>query len=203
MPIGIENTSRWLRDAAQHFGKEDAAEQMIQNETAKLDAALVKYRNFFKGKKVFVSAGEFRALATANLLTELGFEIVGIQSFHHDEYAESEYDKLKKISKDFPINIANCQPYEEANLLRRLKPDLFLGHWNGNATAAKLGIASHVIYNTGLSYIGYKGVFELSRRLYRLLQNPAFDVNLSKFVRLPYKESWYDEEPYKYIREGE
>jgi nitrogenase molybdenum-iron protein alpha chain len=202
MPIGIENTNEWVRDAARHFGKEKAAEAIIKNENDRLNAALAKYRAFFTGKKVFVSAGEFRALATGNLLAELGFTIAGIRSFHHDEFASGEYEKLKTKAGDFEFNIANVQPFEEANLLKKLKPDLFLGHWNGNSTAAKLGIPSHVVYNTGLSYIGYRGTFEIARRLYRELVNPAFNENLSRYVRLPYRESWYGENPFKYIKEG-
>ncbi|MDR1930244.1 MAG: nitrogenase component 1 [Treponema sp.] len=203
MPIGIENTNEWIRDAARFLGREEAAGEIIKNENALLDEGLKTYREFFKGKRVFVSAGEFRALATANLLHELGFEIAGLRSFHHDEFASGEYEKLKKIAGDFPFNIANVQPFEEANLLKRLKPDLFLGHWNGNSTSAKLGIPSLVIYNTGLSYIGYRGVFELARRLYRQLRNPAFNERLSRYVRLPYREEWYGEDPFKYIKGAE
>jgi nitrogenase molybdenum-iron protein alpha chain len=203
MPIGIANTNEWVREVGKFFHIEDAAEKLIETENARLNAALHKYRDAFRGKKVFVNAGEFRALATANLLVELGFELAGVRSFHHDEFALGEYEKLRNIAGDFPFNIANCQPFEEANLLKKLKPDLFLGHWNGNSTAAKLGIPSHVIYNTGLSYIGYRGVFELARRLYRQLSNPVFARNLSKYVRLPYRETWYGEDPFKYIKGGE
>lgn len=202
MPIGIENTNEWLRGVARFFHTEALAERLITTENTRLNEALAKYRSFFTGKKVFVSAGEFRALATAALLEELGFKIVGIRSFHHDEFANQEYEKLYQAAGDMAFTIANCQPYEEANLLKKLKPDLFLGHWNGNSTAAKLGIPSHVIYNTGLSYIGYRGAFELARRLYRQLSNPAFARNLSAYVRLPYRETWYGEDPFTYIKRG-
>jgi nitrogenase molybdenum-iron protein alpha chain len=173
MPIGIENTNQWLRLVAEYFGLREQAEKIIRDENEELKEALKDFLPAFKGKKVFIGAGEFRALATGGLLQELGFEIVAIRSYHHDEFATGEYDKLIKASnKNFPINIANVQPYEEANLLQKLKPDLFLGHWNGNGTASKLGIPTHVIYNTGLSYIGYKGAYEIARRLYRQLTNP-------------------------------
>ncbi|MDR2296534.1 MAG: nitrogenase component 1 [Clostridiales Family XIII bacterium] len=201
MPIGMDNTDAWIREVAAFFGEEAIADRIIERERARLEAALAPYRAFFKGKKAFISAGEFRALATGALLHELGFEIIAIRAFHHDEFAIPEYEKLKSILGDFVFNVANVQPFEEANLLRRLKPDLHLGHWNDNSTAAKLGIPSHVIYNTGLSYIGYKGAFEMARRLYRQLKNPAFNRNLSRYARLPYRGSWYGESPFKYIKE--
>lgn len=203
MPIGINNTSNWLRDVAAFFHLEEQGEILIQAEEAELEKALAPLKKFFAGKKVFVSAGEFRALATANLLLELGFQVVGVRSYHHDQFALVEYDKLvKKSIHDFPISIADVQHFEEANLLQRLKPDLFLGHWCGNSTAAKLGIATHTVYNSGLNYVGYRGVYELARRLYRQMKNPAFNVKLSKNLRLPYQESWYQEDPLKYLNTG-
>lgn len=201
MPIGIENTSSWLRDVAAFFHLEEQAEKIIAQEEADLKAALAEFRPVFEGKKVFISAGEIRAYANGYLLTELGFEVVGIRSYHHDEFAEVEYQKLAALyQKDFPVNIANAQPFEEANMLKKLKPDLFMGHWNCNATASKLGIATHVIYNTGLSYIGYNGVYELARRLYRQLKNRGFNRNLSEHVTLPYTQQWYAAEPFSHIK---
>ncbi len=200
MPIGIENTGKWLQDVAEFFGLGDQARASIAREEAELAAALAPLKPMFAGKKAFVSAGEFRALSTAILLTELGFEVVGVRAFHHDEFAEVEYEKLLRLTgTDYPLNIANCQPFEEANLLRRIQPDVFLGHMNGNSTAAKMGIATHVIYNTGLHYVGYRGAYELARRLYRQLKNPRFNSNISRFVQLPYQESWYQQDPFTYI----
>ncbi len=201
MPIGIENTNHWLRQVAEFFGLQEQAERIIEEENRELKEALQEFLPVFKDKKVFIGAGEFRALATGGLLQELGFEIVALRSYHHDEFATDEYDKLIQASKkDFPINIANVQPYEEANLLKKLKPDLFLGHWNGNGTASKLGIPTHVIYNTGLSYIGYKGAYEIARRLYRQLTNSRFNKKLSNNVKLPYTDQWYESDPFKYIK---
>ncbi len=200
MPVGIANTSLWLQDVAAVFGEEEQAQRLIAAEEAELKAALEEFRPLFAGKKVFISAGEFRALATASLLQELGFEVVGIRSFHHDAFADVEYEKLAQEAKsDYVVDIANVQPFEEANLLRRLKPDLFLGHANGNMTAAKLGIPTHVIYNTGLAYIGYRGVYEIARRLHRQLKNPAYNRNLAENLRLPYSEKWYASEPFSYL----
>ncbi|SRR6266568_2297080 len=200
MPIGIENTGLWLRDVAARFGEEELAERIIEQEERELKEALAPFRKLFEGKRVFISAGEFRALATARLLEEIGFTVAGIRSFHHDKFAEVEYQKLAESTKeDYVIDIADVQPFEEANLLKKLKPDLFLGHANGNGTASKLGIPTHVIYNTGLAYIGYKGVYEIARRLHRQLTNPIYNRKLSENVRLPYSDGWYRADPFSYI----
>ena len=200
MPIGIENTALWLRDIAAALGVEEEAERVIERETTRLLAALAPLVPEFQGKRAFVSAGEIRALANASLLRELGFEIVGVRAFHHDEFADVEYEKLAAGGKDFVYNVADCQPFEEANLLRRLKPDLFMGHVNGNSTAARLGIPTAVSYNIGLHFLGYRGAFELARRLGRQLGNPAFNRRLAENVRLRYRQEWYQCDPFSHIR---
>ncbi|MDR1920224.1 MAG: nitrogenase component 1 [Candidatus Adiutrix sp.] len=199
MPVGLANTSQWLQDLGAGFGLAGEAAKLAAAEEKELKAALEEFLPLFRGKRVFVSAGEYRSLATASLLRELGFEIVGIRSFHYDEFAEVELDKLR-AGGDFTWSVANVQPFEEANLLRRLKPDLFLGHWHGNNTAARLGIPTHVIYNTAYGYLGYRGVYDLARRLYRKLKNTAFTRRVGRFARLPYKESWYAAPPFSLIR---
>ena len=204
MPIGIRNTGEWLRGVGEHFGIQAKVEAFIAEEEAELNAALAELKPAFVGKKVFVSAGEFRSLSTAILLAELGFDVVAVRAYHHDEFADSEYDKLAAITaKDFTFNIANCQPFEEANLLRREKPDVFLGHMNCNSTAAKLGIVISPIYNAGLQFMGYQGAYQLARRLHRQLANPRFNQNLSQWTKLPYQESWYGQNPFSHIKNTE
>jgi len=105
--------------------------------------------------------------------THLCFKIAALRPFHHDVFAEVEHASLTALGTDFTVNIANCQTFEEANLLERCKPDLFMDHLVGNQTASKLGIPTHTIYHTGLNYVGYQGAFELARRLHRQLPNPA------------------------------
>ncbi|MDR0662784.1 MAG: nitrogenase component 1, partial [Spirochaetaceae bacterium] len=200
MPIGIGNTDAWIRAVAAFFGKEAVAERIIARERERLDEALTPYRAFFKSKKAFISAGEFRALATGGLLHELGFEIVAIRAFHHDEFAIPEYEKLKDILGDSVFNIANVQPFEEANLLKKLNPGLFLGHSHSNFTSVKLGIPASPVFNSGYAFIGYRGVFELARRLYKQLSNTAFSDNISRNLKLPYREEWYSKDPFAYIK---
>jgi nitrogenase molybdenum-iron protein alpha chain len=200
MPIGIKNTSQWLLDLGQELGLTKPTQALVKKEEAELAKALADLKPFFAGKTAFISAGEYRSLATALLLRELGFKILGIRSFHFDSFAEVELAKLDQ-GEDFIFNVANVQPFEEANLLKRLKPDIFLGHWHGNSTAARLGIPAQVIYNSGYAYLGYQGAYDLARRLYRRLKNPAFYARVGQFATLPYRASWYQEEPFSHIRE--
>ncbi|MDR1608371.1 MAG: nitrogenase component 1 [Deltaproteobacteria bacterium] len=202
MPIGIKNTSQWLLDLGQELGLAKEAQALVKKEESELQVALEDFKAFFAGQTAFISAGEYRSLATALLLRELGFKILGIRSFHFDSFAEVELAKLDQ-GDDFIFNVANVQPFEEANLLKRLKPDIFLGHWHGNSTAARLGIPAQVIYNSGFAYIGYQGAYDLARRLYRRLKNPAFYRRLGQYAKLPYRPEWYEEDPFNHIREAQ
>jgi nitrogenase molybdenum-iron protein alpha chain len=200
MPIGIENTSQWIIDIGEAVGQKDAAIKLAKKEESELNEALEPFKPLFAGKTAFVSAGEYRSLATSLLLRELGFKILGIRAFHFDSFAEVELAKLDRQG-DFIFNVANVQPFEEANLLKRLKPDIFLGHWHGNSTAARLGIPTQVIYNSGYAYMGYQGAYDLARRVHRRLAHPAFYQRLGRYGVLPYKADWYLADPFSHIRE--
>jgi len=200
MPIGIDSTGAWLKEIAAHFGLQKAAQNIIAQEEEELRVALEPLLPQLAGKRVLLSAGEFRALATANLLCELGLTLVAVRPFHHDKFAEVEYAKLARNAGHFLVNIANCQPFEEANLIKRTRADIFLGHLAGNSTASKLGIATHTIYHIGLNYVGYRGAYEVARRLSRQLRNPAFHCQLSRHLQLPYQNGWYRAETFRYIK---
>jgi len=205
MPIGLANTKSWLLDIAGHFGLEARAKAFIEEETAKVLEAVAAFRLVLEGKRVFLSAGEFRALVTGSLFQELGMEVVGVRSYHHDNFGRDYYDKLVEAQqgKDFAVDIANFQPFELTNLLRRIQPDIFIGHISDNVWAAKLGLPVATIFRIFDYYVGYRGFYEVAKKAARVLRNPAFNRNLAKHVDNPYKQEWYEENPFKYIKSGE
>jgi len=205
MPIGLENTKNWLLDIADKVGLVKEAEKFIEEETKKTLKAVEKYIPYLKGKKVFLSAGEFRALVTGLLVQELGMEVVGLRAYHHDHFGDEFYPKLVEAQKgkDFVVDIANFQPFELINILHKVKPDLFIGHVSDNLSAAKLGLPAATIFRVFDYYVGYRGFYEFAKKMTRVLKNPAFNKKLSENVTHPYKNNWYDENPFKYIKAGE
>ncbi|OPY58376.1 MAG: Nitrogenase molybdenum-iron protein alpha chain [Pelotomaculum sp. PtaU1.Bin035] len=202
MPIGINNTNQWLRDIAKFFALEDNAEKVIAAENAGLEEALAPIRKNLRGKKAMLSAGEIRTFATAVWLQELGMEIVAVRPYHYDEFGEVELDKLAAVSPDLKVNVATVHPYETVNLIERHRPDLYLGHSSDNIWAAKLGIPILPIYGGANTYVGYVGAFDIARRINRVLKNISFNRHLRNNVRQPYYQSWYGEDPFKYIQAG-
>ena len=50
-------------------------------------------------------------------------------------------------------------------------------------------------------YIGYEGELTFARDIAKSLRNPSYAKNISQRVKQPYKESWYSQDPFKYIVE--
>lgn len=204
MPIGLANTRRWLLDIASHFALEDAATAFFEREAGEARRAVEPFLPALRGKRVLLSAGEFRALVTASLFRELGLEIVGIRSYHHDEFGTALYERLVEENGggDFPVNIANFQPYELVNLLGKLEPDLFAGHIWDNTWAARAGYPTITIFRIFDHYVGFRGHYEVARKATRVLRNASFNQQLSRHVRSGYRREWLDEDPFKHIKPG-
>jgi nitrogenase molybdenum-iron protein alpha chain len=202
IPIGIANTNKWIFDIAGFFGKEEEAKKLIDKEIKELEKVLTPYREALKGKRAFVAGGEIRIITTAELLHSLGLEVLGLRGYHFDKYGERLLDEyLSEIpeSEKAIINIGTGQPFEQANLLRNLKPDVYVGHPGGNGWEAKQGIPVFPLFGQTYDYMGYLGVFEVARRLTRVLKNTNLSKNLGRNTKLPYFETWYKEDPFKYI----
>lgn len=205
IPIGITNTNKWILDIAKFFGMEEKAQKLIDAEVNELEKVLAPYRQAVKGKTAFVAGGEIRILTTAELLHNLGFEILGMRGYHFDRYGEGLLDELLNEipeSEKAIINIGTGQPFEQANLLANLKPDVYVGHPGGNGWAAKQGIPVFPLFGQSYDYMGYLGVFEVARRITRVLRNASYSKNIAKHATLPYREEWYRQDPFVYIDES-
>jgi nitrogenase molybdenum-iron protein alpha chain len=200
IPIGRKNTDRWVLKIAKHFDLEKEAQRFIENENKILDASLDKYRGILKGKTVFIAGGEVRIFATAEIIQDLGMKILGLKLHHFDQFVEPIFDALEDID-NVVVGVATNQPFEQANLIKRLNPDVLITHTGGNNIAAKHGLPLFPLFGPSYNYMGYSGVFEVARRLARILRNTQFNKNLAEYTDLPFKEEWYAKDPFAYIKE--
>lgn len=200
IPIGTTHTRKWLYEIADFFGIRARAEQVIATEEAEVRKALQPLLPALQGKRTFVSAGEIRAGAQAILFREdLGMEVLAVRAHHYDQYGDVLFQDL---DDQLPVNVGASQPFEQLNLLNRLKPDIYVGHLGGNVWTAKLGIPVLPIFGPNNNYMGYQGLHEVATRLNRVLRNPRYYTTLGKTTKLPYKQSWFESSPFKYIRDG-
>jgi len=200
IPIGRKNTDRWILKIAERFGLEKEAQRFIAEENRILDESLAKYRSVLKGKKVFLAGGEVRIIATAEIIQDLGMEVVGFKAHHFDQFIEPIFESLENID-DVTIDVATNQPFEQANLVKRLKPDIIIAHAGGNNIAAKYGLPLLPLFGPAYNYMGYSGVFDVVRRLARVVRNSRFNKNLAENMPMPFKKEWYEKDPFAYIKE--
>lgn len=201
MPVGLDNTDLWLREIGKFLGKEEEVEKLIKEERKRVEPKLKEIREKLEGKRVFVSAGQSRAIGIPNILADLGLEIVGITTYHYDEVVFESFANLEKRCGDFCTNIANVQPFEQTNILNKEQPDFYFGHMGESIWAAKQGFPTAMIFNLSVIYAGYNGVISFGSRILNLLNNPSFSKRLAEHAKPVYRESWFDENPFKYHKE--
>lgn len=199
MPIGMRNTDKWFRGIAKVVGKEAEAEAIIEKEHKRILPLVEAIKARLQGKRVFICGGTGRSFAAAALIDDFGMELVGLETPTYDADAQVDIEYLNGIHKDFVIDIANMQPFEQVNLVKKIKPDVFIGvpEW-----AAKLGIPTTHVLDMKRPTMGYDGLLYLGNKIADQLQNPGFNKKLSKHTKLPYKGSWYEENAFKYIVGG-
>ena len=151
----------------------------------------------------FNSPGELRG----DLLRELcairdhyGMEIVSVIGLLYDSNAEVVFEDLTKEHPEVPVVVSD-QPYEFVNQVKTYKPDIVLCHANGLAEPAKLGVVTVPEFDVGGAYFGYNGVFQVARQLVFALENHSYVTEVSKHVKFPYKQSWYEKDPFAYLKD--
>jgi nitrogenase molybdenum-iron protein alpha chain len=197
MPVGLRNTSAWLMGVAEQTGKSQEARELIEKEEARVMPRLQSIKKRLEGKKVLICGGTGRSFAAAALISDFGMKLTGLITPVYDNDAQADIDYLNGMHGDFVIDVANMLPFEQVNLVNRLKPDVFLGvpSWS-----ARFGIPTTHILDAKRPTMGYDGILWLGEKMADQIENPGFNQKLSKYARLPYRESWYQSDPFKFIK---
>ena len=201
MPLGLKATRKWLVDIGEHFGLKAEAERLADYEEKLVLEAIAPFKEKLKGKRVMISGGAVRSAVEASLMhDDLGMEIVSVIGLLYDSNAEPSFEELTKDHPDVPVVISD-QPYEFVNQVKTYKPDIVLCHANGLSEPAKLGAVTVPEFDVGGAYFGYNGVFQVARQLAFALENDSYVKEVSKHVKFPYKKSWYEKDPFAYVKD--
>ncbi|MGA2141104.1 MAG: nitrogenase component 1 [Brevinematales bacterium] len=208
-PFGIEWTDRWLRDIAKYTHKEDIVEDLIKSEHERVRPAIDEIKEKLKGKKVYIFAGDSFAHSLANVAIDLGLELTGITTLHHDQTTDGNtegYDTLSHLVKSRGdvknFSVCNKQPYQVVKILKDLKPDLLIvRHMNMTILGTKLGIPTVLEGDANVS-AGYDGVAKLGRRLFEAMQTRKVINNIAMHIEWPYSDWWFGEKNPFYFEGG-
>ncbi|MBQ8679725.1 MAG: nitrogen fixation protein NifE [Treponema sp.] len=198
MPIGSQSTNRWLRAIAKLAGKEKEAEAFIESESAAVAGEVEKIKKKTDGLRACLTAGTGRGFAAATLIGDYGMKLLCMHTPYYDEAYIDDFKRLEELhGSDFLVNIADMQPYEQVNLLKKFKPDVFIGMSNW---VSRLGIPSLHILDSKRPTFGYRGVLYLGRKIEDALDNNNFNKNLSQFSKNAYREEWYKKDAFSYLQ---
>jgi nitrogenase molybdenum-iron protein alpha chain len=197
MPIGVRNTDKWFLGIAELLGKGDEARAYIDKEHARILPQLTDIKKRLEGKRVFICGGTGRSFAAAALIDDFGMKLVGLETPTYDIDAQIDIEYLNGIHKDYTIDVANMQPFEQVNLVNKLKPDVFIGvpSWS-----ARFGLPTTHVLDPKRATMGYDGILYLGNKIASQVENPGFNKKLAAHARLPYKQSWYESDAFKFIK---
>lgn len=198
-PYGLKATDDWLREVGRVTHREELAEKVIAEEHARIEPELDKLRKELSGKRGFIAAGATFAHGLIADLRELGVEVAGMMSFHHDPIYDSnniEQDMLAEAIasygdvQNYTVSIA--QHFQGHAALKRANPDFIIARHNMGALAARLGIPGAQIrfFNDG---IAYDGLLNMGHLIQRTLATRKFSQSLAKHTSVPYKSWWLEQ----------
>jgi nitrogenase molybdenum-iron protein alpha chain len=199
MPIGFRHTREWLIQIAKHFALEKEANALADYEEKLAQDAITPFVEKVKGKSVLICGGVVRVGAEATTLAELGLNVLGIRAYHYDNGAEPVYEDVDEKLPDAVVAVSN-QIFELTHQIKTLKPDVVISHGGTHGYIAKLGVPSIQLFSPEGSFFGYTGIYQILRRLVFELKNNSYRERLSKHIKLPYRQSYFEGNAFKYIK---
>ena len=210
-PYGIDWTDKWLREIGRVTNRSDLVEKLISQEHERITPTIEEYKKVLKGKKAYIYAGDSYSHNLSNMVKDIGMEIVGVTTLHHDQNTDdknSSLDTLKELIdsvgdiKNF--SVCNKQPFIMYKILKELKPDILITRHNSIATiGTKLGIPS--IRGTDANLLScYDGVLVLGKRIIDALEANKFYKTISEHVKFPYSDWWVNQaDPFYFDKKAE
>ena len=210
VPISIDQTSDWLRRIAALTGKSDQVEAVIAEEVAAVRPHLENLRKQLQARKVrvFINAGQGRALGLPLLAQELGLEVSGISTLEHDELAVEGLKKIREKCGNFKVHVAEFQAAEQSAIIEALEPDVYTGcPMTGAVYKREAGMARMHSFRSDPSpegqQFGFRGAITYGHVLLRVISNPSLNRQLGKASPKPYRRWWYEKnEPLKFVKAG-
>ena len=151
-----------------------------------------------RGKSVFINASPDTALTLWSVVQELGLNVAGIKVPYLDAAHFDTVGLIARQSPDTPLLVGDGQVFEENGLLRKTRPDLYLGTDTNALHALRFGIPS--VSLAAVPHFGPPGQDNLARHLHRSLRSFSFLRTLSENDPEPYTAQWRQKSPGWYIK---
>ena len=131
-PVGYQNTCDWVRGVAKAFGKEEIAEEIIEENREQYYSRIKELRPYLEGKKLMIITFNHELDWILGAALDCGMEIVKlcILNYSQDEGFRTSIPEIKNVEI-----IEDYDREQRIHDIETLKPDIVLG----NYTSDKLG----------------------------------------------------------------
>lgn len=196
-PIGFLGTARWLAAVGAATGREVQAAEVVTRHSRGL-AGVLERTAPHAGARIFVSLPPQQAIGVAGLIDELGLGLAGIGLSSLSARHALPLGELAAAHPGLPVLVGEGQAFEEANLLRSIKPDLYVGSGSAAVHALRLGVP--VLDLQRVPVLGYAGAERFAAAVSRRLAQPAFARFLAGDGDATYQPSWLAKSTHWFIK---
>jgi nitrogenase molybdenum-cofactor synthesis protein NifE len=172
---GVTDTSMAFRDFAKLLNDpslSERTEKLIAREEAKINAALERWREQLRGKRVLLYTGGVKSWSIVSALQDLGLEVVATGT---NKSTEEDKARIREIMGDKTKMITDGSPKALLGAVKELQADILIAGGRNMYTALKARIPFlDINQEREFGYEGYSGMLELARQLALTLHSPVW-----------------------------
>jgi nitrogenase molybdenum-cofactor synthesis protein NifE len=174
---GARDVSQALRDFARIIGDPDLSartEKLIAREEARLDAALVPWRERLAGRKVLLYTGGVKSWSVVAALQDLGMEVVATGT---RKSTEDDKARIRELMGQDAVMLDEGNPRALIQIVRDQDVDVLIAGGRNMYTALKARIPFlDINQERDFAYEGYEGMLELARQLCLTIESPVWEA---------------------------
>ncbi|RUT07212.1 nitrogenase iron-molybdenum cofactor biosynthesis protein NifE [Dulcicalothrix desertica PCC 7102] len=173
---GVEDMNRCLRNIAAKLGDpklQERAEQLIAEETARLNVELAPYRARLKGRRVVIYTGGVKSWSIISAAQDLGMDVVATST---KKSTEEDKARIKQLLGTDGITLEKGNPQEILRVIRDTNAEMLIAGGRNQYTALKARIPFlDINQERHHTYAGYSGMVEMARELDEALHSPVWE----------------------------
>jgi nitrogenase molybdenum-cofactor synthesis protein NifE len=173
---GIEDVNNCLRHIAEKIGDADLkqrVEDLIAEETVKLDQQLAPYRAKLKDKRVVLYTGGVKSWSIISATRDLGMKVVATST---KKSTEEDKAKIRILLGKDGIMMEKGNAQELLRVIAQTKAEMLIAGGRNQYTALKAKIPFlDINQERDRAYAGYQGLVELAKELEETLYSPIWE----------------------------
>ncbi len=172
---GVEDMNRCLRNIAAKLGcptLQARVEQVIAEETAKLNQDLAPYRARLQDKRVVLYTGGVKSWSIISAAKDLGMQVVATST---KKSTEEDKARIRDLLGQDGMMLEKGNAQELLRVIAQTKADMLIAGGRNQYTALKARIPFlDINQERHHSYAGYVGMVEMARELDEALHSPIW-----------------------------